>query len=94
MPKKKRVQNPEEMPRLQILREAVGLSQTDLARKIPDMTGTKSLNQSAISRWESGEDKPKLTISQTKALCRALGVTLDQLPDDFGPPKRSEAHSQ
>lgn len=87
---RKRVQDPDKMPRLQILREAVGLSQTELAKRIPDKTGKKTLNQSAISRWESGEDRPELTIPQVKALCRALGKSLDELPDDFGPPKPEE----
>jgi len=89
MPRKKLKQNPENMPVLRRLREAVGLTQTELAKRIPDKTRQKTLNQSVISRWESGEDEPELTIPQMKALCRALGIALDQLPDDFGPPAPS-----
>jgi hypothetical protein len=36
---------------------------------------------------ETGKDEPELTIAQVKALCRALGKSLDELPEDFGPPK-------
>lgn len=90
MVRKKKTQNPEDMPALQLLMEQAGLSQTALARQIPDRTGTKTLSQSAISRWLSGEDSPELTIRQVKALCRALGKKLEELPDDLGPSKRTK----
>lgn len=38
-----------------------------------------------ISNWENGRREAKLTIRQTKALCKVLGCTLDDLPDDLGP---------
>jgi transcriptional regulator with XRE-family HTH domain len=85
MARKKQNQNRENMPALQILMEQAGLNQTTLARQIPDKSGTKTLSQSAISRWLSGEDSPELTIRQVKALCRALGKKLEELPDDLGP---------
>lgn len=85
MAKRKQNQDRENMPALKILMEEAGLNQTALARQIPDKTGTKTLNQSAISRWLSGEDSPELTIRQIKALCRALGKKLEELPDDLGP---------
>jgi len=85
MARRKRNQNGENMPALQILMEEAGLNQTALARQIPDKTNTKTLSQSAISRWLSGEDSPELTIRQVKALCRALGKKLEELPDDLGP---------
>ncbi|MEZ2275437.1 MAG: helix-turn-helix domain-containing protein [Microcoleus sp.] len=85
MARRKQSQNRENMPALQILMEQAGLNQTALARQIPDKTGTKTLSQSAISRWLSGEDSPELTIRQVKALCRALGKKLEELPDDLGP---------
>lgn len=75
------------MPALRRLREEAGLTQLELAKQIPDKTRTKTLTQAAISRWESGEDEPELTIMQTKALCRALGKSLEEIPDDLGPPK-------
>ena len=77
------------MPALQILREAAGLSQAALAKRIPDKTGTKTLTQQAISKWERGLDEPELTVAQMKALCQALGKNLNELPNCFGPPKRT-----
>lgn len=85
----KKNQNPEDMPVLRRLRQEAGLTQLELAKLIPDKTRTKTLTQAAISRWESGEDEPELTITQMKALCRALGKSLEELPDDLGLPKRS-----
>ncbi|NJL22166.1 MAG: helix-turn-helix transcriptional regulator [Leptolyngbyaceae cyanobacterium SM1_3_5] len=66
---------------LKRLRIQAGLTQAELAKLIPDKTGTGTLSQRSISAWERGEYQPELTISQTKALCRALDVTLDDLPD-------------
>ncbi|MDF0551700.1 helix-turn-helix transcriptional regulator [Kamptonema sp. UHCC 0994] len=89
MVRKKQAQDAKQMPALQILREAAGLTQAALAKRIPDKTRTKTLNQSVISNWETGKDEPELTIAQVKALCQALGKNLNELPDDFGPPKRT-----
>jgi len=36
-------------------------------------------------RWETGEATPRPTIPQVKALCRELGVAIEELPDEFGP---------
>ena len=86
MPRKKQTQESKDIPALQILREAAGLSQAALAKQIPDKTGAKSLSQQAISNWERGLDEPELTIAQMKALCQALGKTLNDLPNNLGPP--------
>lgn len=72
---------------LERLRTEVGLTQEQLAKQIPDKTGVKTISQVSISKWETGQSQPELTIPQTKALCRALGKSLDELPDDLGPPK-------
>ncbi|MGB7440651.1 MAG: helix-turn-helix transcriptional regulator [Coleofasciculaceae cyanobacterium] len=40
-----------------------------------------------ISRWERGVSVAMLTVPQMKALCNALGKSLEELPDEFGPPK-------
>jgi len=79
------------MAALQILREAAGLTQAELAKLIPDKTRKKTLSQKAISNWETGKDEPELTIAQMKALCHALGKKLDDLPENFGPPKRDDS---
>lgn len=79
-------QKPEESTSpLKKLRLRAGLTQAELAKLIPDKTGSGTLSQRAISAWERGEYQPELTIPQTKALCKALDVTLDDLPDDFRP---------
>lgn len=70
---------------LKQLRQRAGLTQAELAKQIPDKAGSGTLSQRAVSAWERGEYQPELTIPQMKALCKALGVTLDQLPDDFRP---------
>ncbi|WP_333378214.1 helix-turn-helix transcriptional regulator [Microcoleus sp. B4-D4] len=85
LPQNKQTQESKDIPALQIWREAVGLSQSALAKQIPDKTGAKTLSQQAISKWERGLDKPELTIAQMKALCKALGKTLNDLPNDLGP---------
>jgi DNA-binding XRE family transcriptional regulator len=38
-----------------------------------------------VTNWETGRSVPTLTIAQTRKLCEVLGVTFDQLPDNFGP---------
>jgi putative transcriptional regulator len=83
MARKKRAENPEDMPALQVLREAAGLTQAQLASRIPDKSRKKTLSRQVISGWERGEYEPELTIRQVKALCRALGKSLEDLPDDF-----------
>jgi putative transcriptional regulator len=60
------------------LREEAGLSQEALARLI-------GVTSKTISNWERGTNPASLTVPQMKALCKALGVTLDELPDHFGP---------
>ncbi|NJL23117.1 MAG: helix-turn-helix transcriptional regulator [Leptolyngbyaceae cyanobacterium SM1_3_5] len=70
---------------LKILRLKAGLTQADLAARIPDKAGNKTLSARAISAWERGEYQPELTIPQVKALCKALEITLDELPDDMRP---------
>ncbi|WP_017326998.1 helix-turn-helix transcriptional regulator [Synechococcus sp. PCC 7336] len=43
------------------------------------------VSETTIRNWEKGRAVPRLTIRQVKELCRVLDVSLDQLPDDFGP---------
>lgn len=91
MVRKKKGQTPEDMPSLKRLRIDAGLTQERLAKLIPDKSKTKTLTQSAISRWESGKDEPELTVIQMKSLCRALGKSLDELPDDLTAPFSSQS---
>lgn len=82
---RKTQENDEGVSPLKQLRIKAGLTQVELARLIPDKTRTKTLTQQIVSAWEKGKYEPELTIRQIRALCRALGVTFDELPEDFGP---------
>ncbi len=93
MPRKKQEDDKGVSP-LKQLRIKAGLTQVELARLIPDKTRTKTLTQQIVSAWEKGKYEPELTIRQIKALCRALGVTFDELPEDFGPPQASSSEEE
>jgi putative transcriptional regulator len=69
---------PEKQPKqtLKQLREQAGLSQEALARLV-------GVSSKTVSNWERGTNVASLTVPQMKALCEALGVTLNELPDDF-----------
>lgn len=43
------------------------------------------VSRTTIMNWETGRATPRLTVSQVKTLCRKLRITLDELPDNFGP---------
>lgn len=60
------------------IRKWAGLTQQQLADEL-------GVHRNAVSNWERGLDTPRLTIPQTKKLCEVLGITLEQLPDNFGP---------
>lgn len=63
---------------LKQLRQRVGLTQAELARRI-------GVSDRAVRAWEKGEYPPTLTVPQVRALCRELEITFDELPNDFGP---------
>ena len=65
---------------LKRLREEAGLSQQALSNRIGVAVTT-------ISRWERGESLPMLTVPQMKALCKVLGKSIEELPDEFGASK-------
>ena len=67
---------------LKKLREEAGLSQQALSHRIGVAVTT-------ISRWERGESVAMLTVPQMKALCKVFGKSIEELPDEFGVPKRS-----
>jgi len=66
---------------LKKLREEAGFSQQELAYRI-------GVGVTTISRWERGVSVAMLTVPQMKALCRELGKSIEELPDEFGPVKR------
>jgi DNA-binding XRE family transcriptional regulator len=59
-----------------MLRRLRFMTQEQLGKEI-GVTGN------TVARWERGEVQPKLTPSQVKKLCKVLGISLDELPDDF-----------
>jgi transcriptional regulator with XRE-family HTH domain len=61
--------------RLRILRH---LTQKELA----DALG---VTENTVANWERGRAIPKLTPSQFKTLVKMLQISLEDLPDDFGP---------
>ena len=68
---------------LKKLRDELGMSQEEFARQIGTSVRT-------VSHWEAGDNVPTFTIAQMKALAnflRSCGLTLDDLPDRFGPPE-------
>ena len=79
---RRRPPNPGVDSALKRLREAAGLSQQELAARI-------GVGVTTISRWERGVSPAMLSVPQMKALCRELGVALNDLPDDFGPIEKS-----
>ncbi|MGV0025001.1 helix-turn-helix transcriptional regulator [Phormidesmis priestleyi] len=56
------------------LRKKLGLTQRQVAEAI-------RVTDQTVSNWEAGRFEPKLTISQTQALCRILQCSLDELPN-------------
>ena len=81
MTQKKQQPDEPESP-LKALRRQAELTQEQLARHL-------GVSTRAVQAWEGGEYPPTLTIPQVKTLCRVLNCSLNDLPDDFGLPKRS-----
>ncbi|WOB42985.1 helix-turn-helix transcriptional regulator [Thermoleptolyngbya oregonensis NK1-22] len=60
------------------LRERAGLTQESLAQLL-------GVTDHTVRNWEKGRAEAKLTLKQFKALCAALKVSADELPDSFSP---------
>jgi DNA-binding XRE family transcriptional regulator len=43
------------------------------------------VTRQTISNWENGREEPRLKLWQTKALCKMLEISLEELPDELGP---------
>jgi putative transcriptional regulator len=70
---------------LKMLREQLNLSQEQFARLI-------GVSSKSVSNWERGVTPASLGIAQIKALDRLLrskGLSIQGLPDSFGPQKNS-----
>jgi len=83
MKKKHQTSSGEESP-LKMIRDQLDLSQEQFARLI-------GVSSKSVSNWERGVTPASLGIAQIKALDRLLrskGLSIQGLPDSFGPPKQ------
>lgn len=76
-----RFQSP--LMRFRILR---GITQQQLADVL-------EIDRKTVSNWETGKSVPTFTVPQIKRLLTALNITIDQLPDNFGPQDELEQKS-
>ena len=76
-----RFQSP--LMRFRILR---GITQQQLADVL-------EIDRKTVSNWETGKSVPTFTVPQIKRLLTALNITIDQLPDNFGPQDELEQES-
>ena len=58
------------------IRIEAGLTQRAIAEAL-------GVTEQAVRNWERGKNEPRLTIKQTKLLCKMLNLTLDEMPDSF-----------
>lgn len=67
-------------PLLELI-EGAGLTQ----KQVADALGVspQSVNNWIHKRYK--KEPVKLSVKQVKILCQVLGVSLDRIPDDFGP---------
>ena len=68
-----------EISPLAMLRRLRGnITQAEIAQAL-------GVERNTVVRWENGRSVPKLEPWQTKKLCKILGISIDQLPDNFAP---------
>lgn len=69
------------MPRLREYRERAGLRQVDVAKKM-------DVDQAAVSKWESGENR--ISRKYHKKLAKLYSVTVDELLSEDSDTKREK----
>jgi putative transcriptional regulator len=69
--------------KLMRLRHLRRISQAELGKAL-------GVSATTITYWETGRTEPRLTVRQFKTLLRVLGITVEELPDDFGPQRIAE----
>jgi transcriptional regulator with XRE-family HTH domain len=50
-----------------------------------ELADALGVTENTVANWERGRAIPKLTPSQFKTLVKMLQISLEDLPDDFGP---------
>ena len=69
--------------------EALRMARTDLTRE--QFVVYCGFGRGSYYRWITGKTDGKVTLPQLKEMARLLGIErIEDLPDDFGPPVRSQ----
>jgi DNA-binding XRE family transcriptional regulator len=68
---------PNQKSNLVSLRKELDLTQRAIAEAL-------GVTEQTVRNWEQGKAIPRLTIPQTKVLCRLLKRPIESIPDHFG----------
>lgn len=77
----------EPLSKLAMLRRHRFMTQEQLGKEL-------GVSGHTIARWESGNQQPRLTPMQFKKLIKVLEISIDELPDHFGPQSPSDPNKQ
>ena len=55
-----------------------------------ELADALGVTENTVANWERGRAIPKLTPSQFKTLVKVLQISLEDLPDDFGPQSETQ----
>ena len=67
---------------LVMLRQRFNLTQKYMAEAL-------GVTEQTVRNWEQGKAIPRLSIPQTKTLCRLFHCGIEELPDSLGPPNKN-----
>ena len=56
-----------------------------------ELADALGVTENTVANWERGRAIPKLTPSQFKTLVKVLQISLEDLPDDFGPQPETQS---